>query len=263
MGAQVAATSLDRWDEVADCYDATRGGEVRGRRQARGLAPLLRRGVPVVDLGTGTGVVAMGLREQGFAVVGLDVSARMLNQARRRLGTGLLRADVARLPLADGSVTQCLSVWLLHCVPDPGAVLAEVARVLRPGGRYLVLPADCPLDADADWVTRLLDELQLRLEVRGNDASNGHAALDLETLADRAGMRLVAQHKLATAACEVPAADTARDLERRAYRWLLDVDEGAWQEVVAPAITRLRGAAAPVLRRTRPEVVYILELRGA
>ncbi len=261
MGAHVAATRLDpgRFDEVADRYDETRGGEARGRRQARGLAPMLTRDKLVVDLGTGTGVVAMGLREQGLRVLGVDVAAGMLNRARRRLGTGLIRADAACLPLADGTVPQCLSVWLLHAVPDAGAVLAEVARSLMPGGRYLVLPADGPLDEDADWVTRLLDDLQAQLEARCN-GGGGRPAVDLAVLAGRAGLRLVATHKLAAATCEVPAAASALDLERRAYRWLLDVDDGAWQELVAPAIARLRGAGGPpVLRRTRPEVVWILE----
>jgi SAM-dependent methyltransferase len=76
--------------------------------------------------------------ELGFTVVGVDLSPAMAQRARRRLGPVVAVADAAQLPVADAAIQQAVSVWLLHLVADRAAVLAEVARALRPGGRYLV-----------------------------------------------------------------------------------------------------------------------------
>jgi ubiquinone/menaquinone biosynthesis C-methylase UbiE len=126
------------FERIAGRYDATRGGEQRGRRTAASLAPLLDPICPVVEVGIGTGVVALGLRELGFTVVGVDLSPAMAQRVRRRLGPVVAVADAAQLPVADAAIQQAVSVWLLHLVADRAAVLAEVARALRPGGRYLV-----------------------------------------------------------------------------------------------------------------------------
>jgi len=262
MGARARVANFD---DVAQLYDTTRGGEPRGRRQARGLASLLTRDELVLDVGAGTGLVALGLQELGFGVVAVDIAAGMLRQAHARLGPRAVRADAACLPLADGAVSQCLTVWLLQAVAEPGAVLAEVARVLRPGGRLLVLPADCPLNDEADWVTRLLDDLQARVRARNGEATStggpGRDAESLDELARAAGLRLTATHWLDSATCEMAPAEAARDLERRPYRWLADLDEDAWSELVVPVIARLTAGNAerPIVRRTRPEPVYVLQ----
>ncbi|HEU4759058.1 MAG TPA: methyltransferase domain-containing protein, partial [Dehalococcoidia bacterium] len=85
------------YDPIAPFYDETRGGEERGRRIARQLDPLLRRDIPVIDIGAGTGVVARGLQELGHRVLALDLSREMLRRALPRLGGVALRGDVRRL----------------------------------------------------------------------------------------------------------------------------------------------------------------------
>ena len=109
-----------RYDTVASRYDETRGGLVRGASFARGFAAALGRhgsGV-VVDLGVGTGAVALPLRELGFDIVGFDLSAPMLVRARERLGPSVAQGDAMRFPVRDGSVAAVTMSWLLQLVGD-------------------------------------------------------------------------------------------------------------------------------------------------
>jgi SAM-dependent methyltransferase len=101
--------------------------------------------------------------ELGFTVVGVDLSPAMAQRARRRLGPVVAVADAAQLPVADAAIQQAVSVWLLHLVADRAAVLAEVARALRPGGRYLVSLAWLRVPP-RDEVERLLFDMRNQLD---------------------------------------------------------------------------------------------------
>jgi demethylmenaquinone methyltransferase/2-methoxy-6-polyprenyl-1,4-benzoquinol methylase len=91
----------------------------------------------VLDVATGTGAVAADLnRRTGCTVVGLDQSAQMLAEARRRLpdGVELVEGDADHLPFPDASFDALTFTYLIRYVDDPGATLRELARVVRPGG---------------------------------------------------------------------------------------------------------------------------------
>ncbi len=88
----------------------------------------------LLDIACGTGIVTRGLLRPERTVLGVDRSSGMLGLAARRVPGGVVCGDAARLPLASDSVDAVVIVWLLHLLPDPAAVLAEAARVLRPGG---------------------------------------------------------------------------------------------------------------------------------
>ena len=93
-----------------------------------------------LDAGCGTGFQTTILDEMGYAAHGLDLSRELLRAARGRLGrTPLAQGDVQALPYRDecfDAATCCGST--LSYVDDAGQALAEIARVLRPGGRLLV-----------------------------------------------------------------------------------------------------------------------------
>ena len=94
-------------------------------------------GDTVLDVATGTGAVATELvRTKRCAVVGLDQSAEMLAEARRRVPTGvqLVEGSAEQLPFSDGSFDALTFTYLLRYVDDPGATLSELARVVRRGG---------------------------------------------------------------------------------------------------------------------------------
>jgi len=102
-------------------------GDVAGRR--------------ILDAGCGSGALFALLRDRGALVTGFDSSAGMLEQARRRLGddADLMVADLGRpLPFADGVFDDVIASLVLHYLEDWGPALAELRRVLKPGGRLIV-----------------------------------------------------------------------------------------------------------------------------
>jgi ubiquinone/menaquinone biosynthesis C-methylase UbiE len=123
----------------------------RSARLARGeverlLGRRLRAGEVVLDPGCGTGWQAAGLRRAApdAVVLGVDLSAGMLGQARTAGAWPLLQADAGRLPLADGSVDLVVSRGVLHHLPDVIGALVEWRRVLRPGGAVVVASEPTP-----------------------------------------------------------------------------------------------------------------------
>ncbi|HET9059552.1 MAG TPA: methyltransferase domain-containing protein [Acidimicrobiales bacterium] len=96
------------------------------------------RGATVLDVGCGNGQYHDGLVRAGARVVGLDLSTGMLAAARSVHGGPLAAADAAALPVADGRAGAALAMHMLYHLPNPAGALAELARVLRPGGRLVV-----------------------------------------------------------------------------------------------------------------------------
>ena len=102
-------------------------GEVAGRR--------------ILDAGCGSGPLFAALRDRGATVTGFDASPKMLELARRRLGDGaaLQVADLGSpLPFPDGAFDDVIASLRLHYLEDWTAPLAELRRVLTPGGRLIV-----------------------------------------------------------------------------------------------------------------------------
>lgn len=129
-------TLLD-YDLEAAVYDATRGGVPRAAAAASAVLSLVPDTArALVDIGCGTGLVTERLARPGLRVLGADSSAGMVRTAAGRVGNVVL-ADARRLPLPNGSVDAVSAVWLLHLVRDARAVVAEAARVLRPGGVFV------------------------------------------------------------------------------------------------------------------------------
>ncbi|MEZ5139002.1 MAG: class I SAM-dependent methyltransferase [Acidimicrobiales bacterium] len=99
----------------------------------------LATGASVLDLGCGTGGNGAALAPRA-AVIGLDRSPRALaHLAEHHRAMPALQGDGAALPFADRSFDAVLAITVLYTVPDDGAVIDEIARVLRPGGTLVVL----------------------------------------------------------------------------------------------------------------------------
>jgi len=100
------------------------------------VSRLPRDGGHVLDVATGTGLVAGELLRRGFAVTGVDQSPEMLARARERFGPRieLVESAAERLPFTEASFDHLTVTYLLRYVDDPATTLAELARVVRPGG---------------------------------------------------------------------------------------------------------------------------------
>ncbi|WP_229055086.1 class I SAM-dependent methyltransferase [Aeromicrobium sp. Leaf350] len=117
------------------------GVDVLHRLATKELARL-EPGSTVIDIPCGGGIVLRDLpQDHGLRYLAADISPAMLertrSEARRRglAGIETTEMDVGDLPLDDGSVELVLAFTSLHCFPDPRAAVAEMARVLAPGGR--------------------------------------------------------------------------------------------------------------------------------
>ncbi len=117
------------------------GGRLAGRlfQLARAVRQLALPGGELLDLGCGSGELARHLAASGYQVTGCDIAPTMLSQAaladeRRAVRWVRLEPCWQALPFAEASLDAVVSASVLEYVPDPGAVLAECARVLRPGG---------------------------------------------------------------------------------------------------------------------------------
>jgi demethylmenaquinone methyltransferase/2-methoxy-6-polyprenyl-1,4-benzoquinol methylase len=115
------------------------GQDPRWRRLL--VSQLPRDGGHVLDVATGTGLVAASLLERGFRVTGLDQSPEMLACAHARFGdrVELVESSADALPFADATFDHLTFTYLLRYVDDPGTTIVELARVVRPGGVVAML----------------------------------------------------------------------------------------------------------------------------
>ena len=146
QGQEKARVVRTMFDRIAGRYDLvnrlmTFGMDVGWRRRA--VAELrLPGGSLVADLACGTGDLCNELTRTGYRAVGVDFSAGML--ANATTDTPLVQADVLRLPLAEGRTDGVVCGFALRNVTALDALFAEVARILRPGGRASFLETSEP-----------------------------------------------------------------------------------------------------------------------
>jgi ArsR family transcriptional regulator len=130
------ATAAGQWDRLRrDMF-----GE---RFDLHALAALLDDDWIVGDLGCGTGQIATALAPFVRQVIAVDGSRAMLKAARQRLGTlanvEIRQGELDALPIDDAALDAAALCLAVHHLPDPPVVLREAARVLRPGGRVLLV----------------------------------------------------------------------------------------------------------------------------
>jgi len=134
------------FDDAADYYDETKSLPPDALAATVDLLTAeFDASSRVLDIGIGTGMLAMQLVERGVLVDGVDLSVPMLRRAtakasRRRVG--LTVADATQLPFRDRAFDGAFMRHVLHLVPDWRQVLSEAVRVVRPGGKLVISITD-------------------------------------------------------------------------------------------------------------------------
>jgi SAM-dependent methyltransferase len=130
------------FDRAAEYYDRTRGISAEGMRKTIDLlAGELRDRGRVLEVGVGTGQLALPLHSAGIPVVGLDLARPMMDKLVEKAGgrspLPLIQTDATRMPIGDHAFGGAYLRWVLHLIPAWREALAEMVRVVRPGGVIL------------------------------------------------------------------------------------------------------------------------------
>jgi SAM-dependent methyltransferase len=178
----------------------------------------------------------------------VDASPGMAQLAAGRLGPSLVLGNCHRLPFADASLDAVSAVWLLHLLPDAPAVVAECARVLRPGGTFVTtVDKDAGHGMDSD-VEELLAPFRVR---KAYDAAPRILAVASEHGLCRSGEARFTGHGQGRS-----PAGTAGDVARGSYTSALTLDE----EQCGVLVSRLSRLPDPEVPRADP-VYRLLALR--
>jgi SAM-dependent methyltransferase len=188
------------FDRAAGYYDATRAlpADSMDALTAMLTGELSGRG-ECLEIGVGTGRIALPLHDRGVRLAGMDISAAMLRRMVANAGGSLpplVLADATRLPLAAGVFGSVLAVHVLHLIPDWRVAVDEAVRVLRPGGAIITsFPGDgrsprLPRDATeaAPWAGVVREALRRHALVRRTIGTRDPDQV-ADYLADRAAAR--------------------------------------------------------------------------
>ena len=149
-----------QYDQLADQWWKPAGGFAMlhwlAASRAEHVPPAAHRGAVLVDLACGGGLMAPHVARLGYRHIGVDLGLTGLRVAREH-GVAAVRGSVLAVPLADRCADVVLAGEVLEHVEDDGQVIAECARLLRPGGTLVI---------DAIARTRLADLIAVRIAER-------------------------------------------------------------------------------------------------
>jgi len=242
-----------RFDAIASNYDSVRGHPPEVAEQiGRAIAAVAGTNARVLELGVGTGRIALPVAAAGCRVAGIDISAEMLRMARAKehgQALWLIQGAIEHLPFADGVFDATLAVHVLHLARDWRTALAEALRVLRPGGVFI---------QGRDWrdpqscAGRLRSKLRETLiELLPGSRPPGAGAAVGQALA-KLGATVEPEMVAATWVAPISPAQVLEEMESRsdAETWVLD------DATLRAAVQRLRAWAESVYDDVQqPEMV--------
>jgi ArsR family transcriptional regulator len=148
-------SSRSWFDRVGPEWDSIRRAFNDDAHRAKAICRLIPAALKVADIGTGTGILARELADLGVHVIGVDHSAGMLEAARQQLSkheerlVEFRKGDAADLPLEDAEMDAAMAHMALQYVGSPGDVVMEMARIVKPGGRVILVDF---LEHDLPWL---------------------------------------------------------------------------------------------------------------
>jgi SAM-dependent methyltransferase len=178
------------FDRAASWYDASRRTDDEDTLREVELVASELRGREVLELGTGTGAIGLRLHDAGFRMTAIDLSMPMLRRLLERAGGAaafpVVQADATRMPFRDAAFDAALARWVFHLIPNWSDALAEVARVVRPGGIFLINAGGVHQGPWAEIRERMSEEVGRELRPAGLVWRDFEA---LDAAASRLGMR--------------------------------------------------------------------------
>lgn len=228
-----------QFDKIAQSYNTQRAHPPEVSAQiGAAIAALAGANAQILELGVGTGRIALPVAAAGCHVVGIDIARDMLRVAAAEpvATLALLQGDVAALPFRHHSFDAVLAVHVLHLVPDWRGVLAEIARVIKPGGVFIQGRDARDPDSVAERLRAKLREAVMAL-VSGSRPPGAGAAIAqaITRLGGTPGEEITAAAWTSTAS---PADILARMAQRSdAETWALD------DATLAAALARVRAYA--------------------
>ncbi|WP_127360859.1 class I SAM-dependent methyltransferase [Actinacidiphila soli] len=233
------------YDAEATAYDTTRGGVPRADAAAEAVLSL----VPgyartLLDVGCGTGLVTERYaRRSSLTVFAVDPAPGMARMAARRVGATVVLGDSRQLPYGTRTLDAVVTVWLLHLVPFSAAVIAEAARVLRPGGVFVTT-------VDKDAAHHAGSDIEALLAPYRASREPYDAAATVSETATRHGLTPAGEAHFTGHGQGRSPRRAAADVERGYYASLLGSHD--------PAEPARRLAALPEPDEPRPDPVYRL-----
>jgi len=175
-----------RWAPV---YDWSFGAFTRRPRRAAVAEMNKLPPSRIIELGVGTGI-SLPLYDRGHRVTGIDLSRDMLDRARKRVADdglahveALHEMDAGALTFPDGAFDAAMAMFVITVVPHPERVMAELARVVRPGGRVVLVNHFSVESGPRAFAERHLSRFSSKLGWRPN--------FPIGTVLDRPELRLV------------------------------------------------------------------------
>jgi ubiquinone/menaquinone biosynthesis C-methylase UbiE len=224
------------FDRASEFYDATRGlPEDIMDRVIDLLAAELSPGKTCLEIGVGTGRIALSLAEKGISLAGLDLSEPMLRRlvknAGGRIPFPLVRGDSIQIPFADNSFEAALACHVLHLIPAWQTALDELIRVARPDGVILVDWGDRLPSPWSEALDLFTDEAGVPRHPRG---AKSEEDIDDAMRARGAGVRML---------------ETITGTRKRSFRNWIDAMERGTYSITWDADQSSRTKAAGTLRQ--------------
>jgi len=216
------------FDRAAEYYDETRAIDREALAACLDLLATEFRGRGTgLEIGVGTGVLALPLAEAGIPLVGLDYSSTMLaklvDKAGGRAPLPLLQGDATALPFGDERFGGAYARWVLHLIEDWEGALAELSRVVRPGGVVMIEPGGYGLVGPwrEIWL-RMREEVGEAADPIGFDTREGLDELDAAFARHGAMPRSVPEIVLRS---RTSVARFLDESERRLFSWTWRIPE--------------------------------------
>jgi ubiquinone/menaquinone biosynthesis C-methylase UbiE len=205
----MATALFDTWTDRYDNWFASPIGQLVRWYEAELLLHFLepQPGERILDVGCGTGIFTVDVLKSGAWVTGIDLSASMLSRAVARGGASFsgLCANMCALPFADNSFDRVFSMTAIEFVADGAQAIAELNRVVKPGGRVVVTS----LNSLSPWAEQR----------RHKAATKGHALFEEAHFRSPEEMRslvpVICQSKTAIHFLKQDPVDKVPDIERK------------------------------------------------